>query len=211
LALVSVSLFAAAALPFYAFYQGHPYRVRYMVPMVAACALFCGVAVGMMRRPIKAPTTSARRPGLYGPAVAMLLIGSAVVESPVWNSRAPMIAEAQWDTPRRLGRRAVTACLGPHYRGERVMASMGSLAHYMQELSLEGFAIADFLHEGNGAIWQLALETGPAAHAGWMLVEEQSEGGDVLAQRVRADAVFTRGMARVCEGGGVALYRRQGT
>ena len=120
-----------------------------------------------------------------------------------------MVAEAQWDAPRSHERRAVTGCLAPHYRGESVMASMGSLAHYMQELSQEGFALADFLHEGNGLIWQLAMETGPAPHAGWMLVEEQSEGGDVLARRVRADPAFTRGMVRVCEGGGVALYRRQ--
>ena len=41
-----------------------------------------------------------------------------------------------------------------------------------------------------------------------MLVDEHDEGGDVLAQRIRRDASFTRGMTRVCEGGGVALYRR---
>jgi hypothetical protein len=40
-----------------------------------------------------------------------------------------------------------------------------------------------------------------------MLVEEAAEGGDVLAQRIRQDPVFVRGMTRVCEGGGVALYR----
>ena len=52
-----------------------------------------------------------------------------------------------------------------------------------------------FIHEGNGALWDLALETGPAPHAGWMLVEEeQSEGGDVLAQRVRRDVVIHTGM-----------------
>ena len=220
-ALVAVALFAAAALPFYAFYEGHPYRVRYMVSMVAACALFCGLAVGMVRRPRHEPqrrrdtefekisSVPLRLCGLWSPALAALLIGSSLVESPVWSRDAPMIAEARWDAPRSLERRAVTACLGPRYRGERVMASMGSLAHYMQELSHEGLAIADFLHEGNGAIWQLAMETGPAPHAGWMLVEEQSEGGDVLAQRVREDPAFTRGMVRVCEGGGVALYRRQ--
>jgi hypothetical protein len=85
---------------------------------------------------------------------------------------------------------------------------MGSLAHYMQELSHEGFALRDFIHEGNGVIWQLAVESGPAPHAGWMLVEEQAEGGDVLAQRIRRDPSFVRGMSRVCEGGGVALYKR---
>jgi hypothetical protein len=41
-----------------------------------------------------------------------------------------------------------------------------------------------------------------------MLVEEESEGGDVLARRIRDRAAFTAGMTRVCEGGGVALYRR---
>jgi hypothetical protein len=30
------------------------------------------------------------------------------------------------------------------------MASMGSLAHYMQELSASGYELRDFLHEGNG-------------------------------------------------------------
>jgi hypothetical protein len=41
-----------------------------------------------------------------------------------------------------------------------------------------------------------------------MLVEEAAEGGDVLAERVRHDQAFARGMTRVCEGGGVALYKR---
>src|SRR5258705_8730941 len=86
---------------------------------------------------------------------------------------------------------------------------MGSIAHYMQEHSNNGFAIADFINEGNGDIWNRALQTGPAPHAGWMLVEEVAEGGGVLAGRVRRDRAFTRGMTRVCEGGGVALYKRQ--
>jgi hypothetical protein len=44
-----------------------------------------------------------------------------------------------------------------------------------------------------------------------MLVEEVAEGGDVLAAHVRRDPAFTRGMTRVCEGGGVALYKRAST
>jgi hypothetical protein len=86
---------------------------------------------------------------------------------------------------------------------------MGSTAHYMQELSRDGFHISDFVHEGNGAIWTLALATRPDAHAGWMIVEEQSEGGDILARRMLEDVTFAAGMARVCAGGGVALYRRR--
>jgi hypothetical protein len=193
--LVPVALFAAAAVPFYGFYEGHPFRVRYMIPVAAASAIYAGVAVGVVRRQ-----------AVY--IIAGLLIGITLVQSPPWRQDAPMLLEAQWDLPASAGRRAVTSCLAGTYAGEKVLASMGSLAHYMQELSHEGFRIADFIHEGNGVIWDLAMQTGPAPHAGWMLVEEQAEGGDVLAQRIRGDAAFTNGMNRICEGGGVALYRR---
>jgi hypothetical protein len=195
--LIPLALFSSAALPFYGFFEGHPFRVRYMVVMTAACALVCGFAVGCVRR---------RRVGLL---LAGVLLAAAVIESPPWSLRAAMIEEAQWDVPRTIERRAVTNCLSGQYHNEKILASMGSLAHYMQELSREGFRIADFIHEGNGAIWNLALTTGPAAHAGWMIVEEQSEGGDVLARRVHEDVTFTTGMDRVCAGGGVALYRRR--
>ena len=194
--LITLALFATAVLPFVAFYDGHPYRIRYMIPTTAACALFCGLAVGLIRR---APS---------GVLLSAILIGSLFIESPPWNLQAPMLAEAQWDRGASVGRRAVTACLARDYRGEKILASMGSLAHYMQELSANGFHIADFINEGNGEIWNLALATGPAPHAGWMLVEEVAEGGDVLAARITTNGGFVTGMRRVCEGGGVALYKR---
>lgn len=196
---LALALFATGVLPFYAFVQGHPFRIRYMLPLVAACALFSGLAVGLVEKQRRA----------LAAGLALLLVASTLAESPPWSgSRAPFIAEAEWDQPVSLERRAVTECLAPAYRGEKVLASMGSLAHYMHELSAEGFSIADFINEGNGSIWDVAMDTGAAAHAGWMLVQEQSEGGDVLAQRIREDASFARGMTRVCEGGGVALYKR---
>jgi hypothetical protein len=208
--LVTVALFAAAALPAYAFFEAHPFRIRYMVPVVTACTLFCGVAVGALvrGRSDKAGPAEYTGTGPLAWALAAMLIASTVIESPPWDRQRPLLVEAQLDTVNSAARQHVTACLAPEYHGEKVLASMGSLAHYMQELSHHGFAIADFIHEGNGAIWELALDTGPALHAGWMLVEEQSEGGDVLAQRIRRHDAFTRGMTRVCEGGGVSLYRR---
>jgi hypothetical protein len=214
--LITLALFATAALPLVAFYDGHPYRIRYMIPTTAACALFCGLAVGMICRVQKDPASTShgqRRAGPFGPArfaeaTAAILLISSLIESPPWNLQAPMLVEAQWDRGASLGRREVTACLARDYRGEKVLASMGSLAHYMQELSANGFHIADFINEGNGEIWNLALATGPAPHAGWMLVEEVAEGGDVLAARIRGNGAFVTGMRRVCEGGGVALYRR---
>jgi hypothetical protein len=205
--LVTVALFAAAALPAYAFYEAHPFRIRYMVPLVSACAMFCGVAVGLLGvgpSERTGPTRWLLEPWL----LAAALIASTLVESPPWSMNRPLLVEAQLDAANSLERRRVTACLAPRYHGEKVLASMGSLAHYMQELSHEGFAIADFIHEGNGALWDLALETGPSPHAGWMLVEEESEGGDVLAEHVRRHHDFVRGMTKVCDGGGVSLYKR---
>jgi hypothetical protein len=39
------------------------------------------------------------------------------------------------------------------------------------------------------------------------MIEEVSEGGDMLADRARHDPTFLEGFTRVCEGGGVALYK----
>jgi hypothetical protein len=215
--LVPFALFAAALLPLYAFFEGHPFRIRYMVPLAAAAALSGGLAVGLVARSVtnRARASVSGRSAIYAAAglalptlAGALLVVSPLIESP-GRGAPPMLEEAMWDRPAAQGRRAVAECLRGANGGEKVLASMGSLAHFMHELSAEGFAIADFIHEGNGAIWVMALETGPAPHAGWMLVEEQSEGGDALARRVRSDPTFIRGMARICEGGGVGLYRRQ--
>jgi hypothetical protein len=195
--LIPLAPVAAGALPFVAFFDGHPFRIRYMIPLVVASAVLNGIMVGRLKR--------------AAPILAVAIVASAVIESPPWRADAPMLVEAQWDRPASTARRRVTGCLEAGYRGEKVLASMGSLAHYMQELSRSGFDISDFIHEGNGVIWELALEQGPKPHAGWMLVEEQAEGGDVLAGRMRQDAAFAAGMTRACEGGGVALYRRTTT
>src|SRR5687768_9347350 len=79
--LIPVALLAAAALPFYGFHQGHPYRVRYMVPVMAACALFCGIAVGTLRRPLGGRA-------VLGHALAVLLPISPLIESPPFSARA---------------------------------------------------------------------------------------------------------------------------
>ena len=192
---VPLALFGAGLLPWYAFYQGHPYRIRYMVPLLVACALFSGIGVGTVRRQASS-------------ILAGVLVGIGLLQSPPWQSNGPMVVEASRDLPASRDRRAVTSCLSREYRGEKIMASMGSLAHYMHELSASGLRIADFVNEGNGVIWELAMETGPAPHAGWMLVEEHAEGGDLLAERIHRDPAFVEGMERVCESGGVSLYKR---
>jgi 4-amino-4-deoxy-L-arabinose transferase-like glycosyltransferase len=194
--LAPLALLAVGALPAYAFFNGHPFRIRYMTPLVPALAVFAGLGVGLLR-------------GWPRRAAAVLLIGLALVETPPFDLRSPMVLEAQWDTGNSAARREVTRYLAGHYDGRTIMASMGSLAHYMQELSRAGLALRDFLHEGNGDIWLAALAD-PRPHVGWILIEEQAAGGDRLARIVRREPRFLDGFERVAEGGGVALYRASG-
>lgn len=190
-----LALLASAALPFYAFVSGHPFRIRYEVPLIVGCAACIGASVGLARR-AAAP-------------IAVILFTAIVLQARPFDRLAPMVTEAQLDRTNGIGRQAVTACLRQSYDGTTIMASMGALAHYMQELSLAGFHLADFLHEGSGPTWQAAYAYGPVAFTGWVLVEEAAEGGDMLHQKAIQWPGFLRGFERVCEGGNVALYRRK--
>jgi len=194
-ALIALSLLATSAIPWVAFVKGHPFRIRYMVPLIAIEAIGAGVAAGALER---------RRLQL---ALAIAVLSVAAFELRPLDRSAPMVVEAQWDRPNAPVRARVTACLDRPGTGEKIMASMGSLGHYMQEASNAGFAIRDFLHEGNGDIWLAALES-PRPYAAWMMIEEKAEGGDMLAHIARERPSFLEGYERVCEGAGLALYRR---
>jgi hypothetical protein len=193
--LVILALVALIALPAYAFFNGHPFRMRYMVAPSVGATVFVGIALGMLK---------GRWRHAAAAAVALWLIATV---KPI-DAQAPMVQEAQWDVPFSLGRRNVTACLARAYRGERILASMGSLAHYMQELSHAGIDIRDFVHEGTLPYWHEAIEA-PQGRVGWILIEERAEGGDQLATRVRESSAFTTGFVRVCADGGVALYKAE--
>ena len=191
--LVVLALVALLALPAYAFYSGHPFRTRYMVAPSVGAAVLAGIALGMLK-------------GRWRHAAAVMTAVWLVATVKPIDAQAPMVQEAQWDVPFSIGRRNVTACLMREYRGERILASMGSLAHYMQELSHAGINIRDFVHEGTLPYWQEAIEA-PQGRVGWILIEERAEGGDMLAKRVRESSAFTTGFTRVCADGGVALYK----
>ncbi|HUQ88959.1 MAG TPA: hypothetical protein VM096_15485 [Vicinamibacterales bacterium] len=194
--LLTLAPLAAIALPFYAFVSGHPFRIRYEVPLILGGAVAIGAAVSMLR--------------WLAPLAAIPLLIAIQIQVPPFSELAPMTIEAQLDRNNSNGRRAVTDCLKRSYDGTTIMASMGSLAHYMQELSLAGFDLADFMHEGSGPIWQYAYYREPSLFAGWVLVEEAAEGGDMLYQKQKSWPGFLAAYDRVCEGGNVALYRRRG-
>jgi len=196
-AVLVAALATMAAVPWAAFYRGHPFRIRYMVPLIAVEAVGAGIAAGIV--PIRRLQAIA----------AAALIAVAAYELKPLDATAPMVVEAQWDRPNLAARERVTTCIGRLAPGAKIMASMGSLGHYMQEASASGFAIRDFLHEGNGDIWLAALER-PEPYADWLLIEEKAEGGDMLARLARAKPRFLAGYDRVCDGAGMALYRRAG-
>jgi hypothetical protein len=191
--ILPLALAGAGALPWYAFYSGHPFRIRYMVVLVPVVGLGVGYLVGLAGRARLA---------------AAALVVAALATGPRPFSASPMVLEAQWDREHRLGRMQVSAYLQRHWNGQPIMGSMGSLAHYMQELSQEGFALDDFVHEGVGQLFPETLSS-PRRHVRWILAEEEAEGGDMLTWRGRQEPSFLEGFARVCEGGGVALYKRE--
>jgi hypothetical protein len=194
--IIPFALAACAALPLYAFFNGHPFRIRYMVVLTVALAAIGGIGVGLLPRKVRAIVAA-------GLALVCLL------ETPPFPAASPMISEAQWDKSHSRERQRVTGCLRQMYDGTPILASMGSLAHFMQETSRIGLSIHDYIHEGIGQVWTSSLDGYAGLNAGWVLIEEQAEGGDELFKRRNSSPAFLRGFVRVCDGGGVALYRRQ--
>jgi hypothetical protein len=193
--LIPVALFGAVALPVAAYYAGHPFRLRYEIPLILAASVAIGLVIGQLR-------------GWAKPAAALVFL-LVYLQRPPFDPRAPMLAEAQLDNDNSRGRQMVTRCLVRDYDGGTIMASMGSLGHYMHELAQVGIDIKDFLHEGNGPIWDSAFTRGPAPLAKWVLIEEAAEGGDAVSQRRRLHRRLLEPYDRICEGGNVALYRRR--
>lgn len=193
-ALLPLSLTLTAVLPLGAFTAGHPFRIRYMVPLVAASGVLAGVALSALPNRLRAWAAAA-------------LVLASIWLSPPFSLTSPMPVEAQWETPFRVDRQIVSRALAARYDGTPILASMGSLAHYMHESSAIGLHIGNFVHEGNGDLWMEAVRS-PRRSVRWILLEERAEGGDMLAARARTDSTFLDGFARVAEGGGLALYER---
>ena len=190
--LLLLALFAAAALPVFAYVQGHPFRIRYDVPLVIASAALAAGGLAVLWRPVRIP-------------LALVLIALTVRHASPLDHQAPLVVESQREAANMAGRRVVTSYLRQHYDGHVVMMSMGSLGHYMHDLSLAGFDLRSFLHEGHGEIWTFAM-LGPRGHAEWLILEKTAEGGDAL-YHASLRPRWLDGFVKVAEGGGVALYR----
>jgi hypothetical protein len=194
--LLPLALAACAALPWSAYLSGHPVRVRYDVPLIAAAAALIGTAIALLPRQVRA-------------AAAIAIVAMSVWQAPPFDVRAPVIVESQRETPEAAARRAVTAYLVSHWDGRPIMMSMGSLGDYMHDLSADGFRVRDFLQEGNGELWTYALRS-PRPYVEWMAIQEK-EDRDELFRRANRAPRFLNGYTRVAAGGRVVLYRRQTT
>ncbi len=192
--LLPLALLLPAVLPWSAFTAGHPYRIRYMVPLVAASWALAGMALS-------------RIPKRWQLAALAALGAVVLIETPPFGGGIPMVVEAQREKPQQHAREAVTRYLRSSYDRRPILASMGSLGHYMQETAAIGIDLRDFVHEGNGDLWMSALER-PSSHVKWILIEELAEGGDMLAARAKSDANFLEGFVRVAEGGGAGAVQR---
>ena len=190
--LLLLALAAAAAVPLAAYVQGHPFRIRYDLPLVIASAALAAGGIAVLWRPLRAP------------AAALLIVLTLRHAWPI-DHEALLVVESQREAANMVGRRAVTDHLRQHHDGRVIMMSMGSLGHYMHDLSLSGFAIKAFLHEGNGEIWRFAMLQ-PRGHAGWLIIEGSAEGGDAL-YHASLRPRWLEGFTKVAEGGGATLYR----
>ncbi len=189
-----LGLAVCGLLPWAAYYQGHPVRIRYDVPLVAAVAAIVGAGVALLPRRVAA-------------VAGMAIVGLAVWQAPPFDRQAPVIVEAQRVAADDAGRQTVTAYLAAHWDGQPIMMSMGSLAQYMHDLSAYGFNVRDFLHEGNGELWKYAMRT-PRPYVEWIAVQEKADRDEIYRQ-TQLDPRFLSGYARVGSGGGIALYRRR--
>ena len=98
---------------------------------------------------------------------------AALLVSPYCSTSPRSTARRRWCSRRSATRPTAPPHgghdqLAAHYDGGVIMMSMGSLAHYMHDLSSHGFGVRSFLHEGNGDLWVVALQQGPHGFAaGW--------------------------------------------
>ena len=157
---------------------------------VFACAAIAGIALPAACWPLAA----SRR-------------GCRVVASPPESLRRRS-SPSRSATPQPARATGRDRCLRA-LRRPTIMMSMGSLAHYMHDLSRLTSRPRLFPRRQR-AVWPYAATRGPRGFVTWVAPsEERAEGGDyaLYSGSGSESSRFLEGFDRVAEGGGVALYR----
>ena len=186
---------ATAALPWLAFLDGHPFRIRYMVPLIAAEAVGAGVVAGIVpRRRLRARCASRCS------SLAALRAAAARRRRRRWSSKRSGTGRT-----RRCAQR-VTDCLGAAViAARRSWPAWDRSATTCRSCRAPASRSAISCTKATATSgWRRSI--GPRPYAGWMLIEEKAEGGDMLAHaRARATRVSRRVRARLRRRRGRAL------
>ncbi len=169
----------------FAYFNGHPYRVRYSVVMLPAIAVFATIWW---------PARS--RNWAKVPLVA-LLAANAVYASP---KRHVLLKEATYHVPEIKEREQAIELLNRRYDGRPVLISMGWLAPFLHDW---GIPLRHTIHEGVYGTWERALSR-PADVVDWIVVED----GDTLDQVRAENPNFLQGFEVALRLSNLAIYRK---
>jgi hypothetical protein len=179
---LAVAFTGPALVTLTAYLAGHPTKARYPLLLAPAFALALAAA------------TRGRR---WAQAAALALAAAQLVVVP---RPLPVLREAVRDRRDVTERRLDVEAFRRGYRGGRVLASMGSLAPVLFETRLP---LREFVHEGNGWIWEYAA-VDPARNVAWVLLLP----GDTLDQIRAYRPAFPEGFVPVGQWGHVRVYAR---
>ena len=104
--LVVLALVALMALPAYAFFNGHPFRMRYMVAPSVGAAVFAGIAVGMLKGRWRQAAAAAIAVWLVATVEAARRAGADGAGSAVGRAFQPRPQERDGVPDARIPRRA---------------------------------------------------------------------------------------------------------
>ena len=148
--LLVLALAGAAVLPWYAFYQGHPLRIRYGLPLVAACAALTAPASACCGAPLRLPAAAA--------VVVWALVQSSPFDCARADDRRIAARRRRTRSDAADGHQLPARALGRHHDHDEhgIARALHARPHRAAACT-----IRDFLQEGNEQLWVHAATRGP--------------------------------------------------